>query len=90
MSGPPSITDPALLDLMKHSYLTPPPVNPDTTPLDIYEPVWSRLVDWSEMQENLKEIWKDRVSTSLVCLPAKPRKMLKLAPSTTELSMWKR
>ncbi|XP_042224867.1 uncharacterized protein LOC121868377 isoform X2 [Homarus americanus] len=58
--GPPKVTDPALLSMVKESYLTPPPANPDTTPFDIDEHVWNRLVDWNVMQENLKEIWKNQ------------------------------
>ncbi|XP_069939672.1 uncharacterized protein [Cherax quadricarinatus] len=57
-AGPPNFTDPALLSMVREKYLTPPPANPDTTPIDINEPVWSRLVDWNVVQEQLKEIWQ--------------------------------
>lgn len=59
-AGPPvDIKDPGLLDLVKDSFLEPPPSNPDRRSFDIYSPVWRKLVDWYRVQENLWNVWKD-------------------------------
>ncbi|XP_064080440.1 uncharacterized protein LOC135197266 [Macrobrachium nipponense] len=66
-SGPPrTIKDPDVISLVKDRYLDPPPSDPDTTPYDIYRPVWRKLVDWYKVQENLREIWKDRAPGTFV------------------------
>ncbi|XP_042858776.1 uncharacterized protein LOC122244873 [Penaeus japonicus] len=58
--GPISVQDPHLISLVRDEYLVPPPEDPDRTPLDIYQPPWRKLLDWSTVQENLKEIWQDQ------------------------------
>ncbi|XP_068206688.1 uncharacterized protein [Palaemon carinicauda] len=67
LAGPPkSIKDPEVVTLVKEHFLDPPPSKPETSLYDIYKPVWRKLVDWYKVQENLRDIWKDRAPGTFV------------------------
>ncbi|XP_063602606.1 uncharacterized protein LOC134778679 [Penaeus indicus] len=58
--GPIKSRDPDTFAVIRDEYLVPPPTNPDRSPVDINEPVWRKLLDWSTVQENLNSVWKDQ------------------------------
>ncbi|XP_076043164.1 uncharacterized protein LOC143026514 [Oratosquilla oratoria] len=59
-AGPPKIDDADFLDLIKEKLVVDPPINPDTEPIDIYFPVWRKLLDWYKVQEQFKSIWENQ------------------------------
>ncbi|CAL4064863.1 unnamed protein product, partial [Meganyctiphanes norvegica] len=60
LSLPVSFRDPSLLSLIREQYLEPPPEIISTEPVDIYSPIWRKLLDWYLVQEVLRDLFHDK------------------------------
>ncbi|KAF2360891.1 hypothetical protein FHG87_008349 [Trinorchestia longiramus] len=57
MKGPVIAVSPEFLKLLKEEYLEPPPLDYNTEGFSIHTPVWRKLVDWQEVQQQLQDVW---------------------------------